>query len=162
MSRFNLKVNGLVTSATANTKLTLLALKFPNTLGMRGRLRRLVLAGGGGAPQDMQLSAEVRRSGNTTDGTSTVVATSTIGKADPLSKASDVSAIGSNFTAEPTTIEGATIAGGSFNARGQLILEWYNDEGPIWGINQTLLVQVAPGSATATTLEADVEWDEGF
>ena len=41
MPHFKLKVEGLATGATANAFITLLGLKFANTTGHRGRLRKL-------------------------------------------------------------------------------------------------------------------------
>ncbi len=160
MPSFKLRVDGLSTGAVANTFLTALAVKFANTTGHRARLRSLAIGGTGGAPQDIQVSARLRRTGNTSDGTSTAVATTYVTKADPNSIASNVTAIGKNYTVEPTTYEPGSLGLGSFNARNTIIKEWALDQAPVWGPNQTLGLEVAPGSATATTLEVTLEWEE--
>ena len=160
MALFQTKVDSIATGSTANTYKTLLGLKFADTAGHRGRLRRLIVSGGGGAPQDLQCSIKLRRSDNTGDGTSTSVNTNTISKKDPASVASNVSAIGKNFTAEPTTIDTDILGGGSFNCRGVLELAFTEEEAPVWGKNETLLVQGAPGQATAATLEIFAVWEE--
>lgn len=158
--RYALKVGGLATGATANAFITLLGLKFANTTGHRGRLRKLVIGGGGGAPQDVQVSLLLQRTNNAADGTSTAVNANTIGKADPAQIASNVAAIGKNYSAEPTTFETQTLGVGSLNARGTICLEWGPDDAPRWGPNQTLCLLAAPGAATATNLEVAAEWDE--
>ena len=84
----------------------------------------------------------------------------TIGQADPASVASVLTAIGRNYSAEPTTFETATLGVGAMNSRGTLVMEWGPDEAPQWGKNQTLCLEAAPGSATATTLEVAAEWEE--
>jgi len=158
--RYALKIGGLVTGSTANAFLTLVALKFADTAGHRGRLRRLVIGGGGGAPQDVQVSLRMRRTNNAADGTSTAVNVNTIGRADPAQIASNVAAIGKNFSAAPTTFEDQTLGLGALNSRGAICLEWGPDDAPHWGKNQTLAIEAAPGSATAVTLEIALEWDE--
>ena len=80
---FYTKIDGLLTGAVAGTWKTLVALKFAATTGHRGRLRRMIVSGGGGATQDVQASIQIRRSDNTGDGTSTAVNVNTIAKRDP-------------------------------------------------------------------------------
>ena len=160
MPEFGLHVTDCETGSTANTFTTLLGLKFANTTGHRARLRRLVVGGDAGAPQDKQVDIRLRRSDNTTDGTSTAVGTTTIGKKDSGSVASNVAAIGQTYTAEPTTKETGYLAGGSLNARGTLVLEWNEVDAPVWGPNQTLLIEGAPGEATAVRLGVTAEWEE--
>jgi hypothetical protein len=157
---YKLKVDGLVTGASANTYITILGLKLPNTTGYRARLRRLVIGGGGVAPQDLQVSLRIRRTGNTADGTSTAVNVNTIGDSRGGSVASRVSAIGKNYSAEPTTFENGALGGGPINTRATLALNWSADDAPVWGPNQTLCLEAAPGSASAATLEAALEWEE--
>jgi hypothetical protein len=155
---FKLGVTGISTGATAGAYITLLGLKLANTAGHRARLRRLIVGGGGGAPQDVQVSLRLRRTSNAADGTSTAVSTTLVTKADPGSVASVLSAAGKNYSAEPTTFEaGGPVA--ALNARGTLVWE-FGEEGPVWGINQTLCLEGAPGSAAAVTLEATAEWEE--
>lgn len=160
MPKFSVNVLALATSASANTYATLLALKFANTTGHRARLRRLVLGGAGGAPEDLQVSFRLRRSNNTGDGTSTAVNVNTIAKADAGSVASNVAAIGKNHTVEPTDYENGALAGGSFNSRGTMVLEWAPGEGPLWGPNQALGLEAASGEADSAALQATLEWEE--
>jgi hypothetical protein len=160
MPHFKLRVEGLVTGSTANAFTTLLGIKYATTTGHRARLRKLLLGGSGAAPQDVQLSVRMQRTNNTADGTSTAVNVNTIAKADPGSLASNVSAIGKNYSAEPTNYENGILGVGAFNSRGTLIMEWGPDEAPVWGPTQSLGIQVAPGSATATYLEATLEFEE--
>lgn len=160
MPSYSVKVDGISTGAVANTYKTVLGLKLANTTGHKARLRRLVVGGGGGAAQDLQVSVKIDRTGNTTDGTSTSVNVATILQHEADSVASNINAIGKNYTAEPTTLAGDAGAGGSLNTRGALVLEWPEGKGPEWGINQTLCILAAPGAATAATLDIGVEWDE--
>lgn len=160
MPFFCTTVDGLETGATANTYKTILSLKMGATAGHRARLRRLVVTGGGGAPQDLQASIRLRRSNNTTDGTSTAVSTDTIGKKESASVASNVAAIGKNFSAEPTAIENGILDGASLNCRVGVVLEWNEDNAPVWINNQALLIQAAPGEASTARLQASPEWEE--
>lgn len=155
----HLKVEGVATGSAANTFTTVLALKLADTAGHRGRLRRLVIGGGGGAPQDLQVSVRIRKSDLTTDGTSTSVNINLIGgDADDI--ASRVVAIGHTFTTDPTNVGTETLGGGTFNTRSALTLEWPEGQGPLWGKGETLLIEAAPGEATAALIEAGVEWEE--
>ncbi len=149
------------TGAVANTFATLLGLKFANTTGHRGRLRKLTIAGGGGAAQDLQVQCRLTKSDNTADGTSTDVIAGLL-KVDPLSVASNVAAAGAEFTVEPTTKETDYYGLGGLNSRATLQHDWTNDPAgaPQWGKNQTLLLEGAPGAATATTLVIGIEWEE--
>ena len=61
MPFFGTKIDALVTGTTANTYITLVAMKLANTAGHRAKLRRLVITGGGGAPQDVQASIKLMR-----------------------------------------------------------------------------------------------------
>ncbi|MFA7254120.1 MAG: hypothetical protein WC107_06235 [Patescibacteria group bacterium] len=157
---YKLKVDALATGAAANTYATLLGLKLANTTGHRCRLRRLVIGGGGAAAEDIQVSLRLRRTGNTADGTSTAVNVNTIGDARGGSVASRVAAIGKNYTVEPTTYETGALGLGAMNSRATLIMEWGPDDAPVWGPNQTLGLEAAPGSAAAAHLEAALEWEE--
>ncbi len=160
MPSFSVKVDGISTSASANTYKTILGLKMASTTGHKARLRRLTVGGGGGAAQDLQVSVKIDRTTNATDGTSTSVNVATILQHEADSVASNVNAIGKNYTVEPTVLAGDAGAGGSLNTRGALVLEWQRGEGPEWGITQTLCILAAPGAATAATLDVGVEWDE--
>lgn len=162
MGRYSVTVDQVATGAVANTFAGLVGIKLANTTGHRARLRRLFVGGASGAAQDLQVSIKVQRTNNTTDGTSTAVNVNTIGSERPSSVASVVTAIGETYTVEPTTYENGVVAGGSFNTRGGLLLEWGPGEGPEWGINQTLVVRGAPGSASAANLLVEADWDEGF
>jgi hypothetical protein len=157
---YKLNVAGITTGAAANTFITLLGLKLADTTGHRARLRKLVVGGGGGAAQDIQVSLRLRRTDNTTDGTSTAVNVNTIGQADPNSVASRIAAIGKNYSAEPTAFETATLGLAAINSRATLVQEWGPDEAPVWGQNQTLALEGAPGTAAAVTLEITAEWEE--
>ena len=66
---YKLFVPGLVTGSTANAFSTLLGLKMANVAGNRARLRKLVIAGSGAAPQDVQVALKLQRTDNTADGT---------------------------------------------------------------------------------------------
>lgn len=160
MPGYACKIGSIVTGTGANTYTTIASFKFADTAGHVGRLRRLVVGGGGGASEDVPVSVQLKRSDNSTAGTSTSVNVNTIGPMESLAIASNVSAIGKTYTSEPTTVESATLGGGEFNSRGTLVLEWGPGEGPKWGRNETLLVQGAPGTATAVKLGVEVEWDE--
>lgn len=160
MGLFTVKVTGISTGASAGSYITILGLKLANTTGHRARLRRLVIGGGGGAAQDIQVDVKFDRTDNTGDGTSTSVATTTILAHDQLGVASNIAAIGKNYSAEPTTYAGDAGAGGSFNSRGTLVLEWASGQGPGWGLNQTLGLLATPGANTATTLSVDLTWEE--
>lgn len=157
---YKLKVDGIATGAVANTFKTLLGLKLADTAGHRARLRRLIVGGGGGAPQDLQVSLRLRRADNTTDGTKTDVNVNTIGSADDGQIASRIAAIGKNYTDEPTTYETGTLGLAAVNTRSTLVMEWGPDDAPVWGPNQSLCLEGAPGSATAATLEVAAEWEE--
>jgi hypothetical protein len=159
MAIYGIKVDGITTGSTANTYKTLLALKMANTAGHVARLRKVIIAGGGGAAQDVQVDVKIDRTDISTDGTSTSVNVNTIQSHDPLQRTSAVDAIGKNFSAEPTAFAGTPI-GAALNSRGTLALEWPSGCGPLWGKAQALAILGAPGVATATTLSIAVEWEE--
>jgi|GEM_PF-2349561 len=160
MSLYHCKVEGIVTGAVANTFTTLLGLKFADTLGHRAKLRKLVIGGGGGAPQDLQVSLRLRKTDITADGTSTAVNVNTIGKADPTAVASNVAAIGKTYTVEPTTMGTDTLGGAAMNTRGGVVLEWPGDDAPTWGRKECLCLEGAPGEAVAAKLEVYACWEE--
>ncbi len=160
MPGYSLNVDGIATGATLNVFTTILSLKMANTTGHRGRLRRLVVGGSGGASEDVPVDIRIRRSDNTTDGTSTAVNVNTIGSLEALQIASNLAAIGHTHAAEPTTKENGSLGGGPLNSRGTLVLEWGPGEGPLWGLNETLGIEAAPGTSTAVKLAVNVEWDE--
>ena len=162
MPIFSNTIPQVATAAAANAFTTLVGIKFADTLGHRARLRKLIIAGGGGAPQDEQVAIKITKSDLSADGTSTAVNVNLIGKQDPLSVASNVAAIGKTFTVEPTA-KGTTIhAAGGLNARGVLVRDWTNDPAgaPAWGQGETLCIEGAPGQAAAVNLTVAVEWEE--
>lgn len=162
MPVFSVHVPQVATGAVANTFTTLLGIKMANTLGHRARLRKLLIAGGGGAPQDEQVAIRLTRTDNTAAGTNTAVNVNTIQKADPASIASNVNAIGKTYTAEPTTKGTDLGSGGGLNARGVLQLDWTNDmaNAPKIPSNTTLCIEGAPGQAVAVNLSMMAEWEE--
>lgn len=157
---YKVNVDGIATGAAANTFLSLLGLKLADTTGHRARLRKLIVGGGGGAAQDIQVSLRLRRTDNATDGTSTAVNVNTIGQADPASRASIVAAIGKNYATEPTVFETGTLGLAALNSRATIVQEWGPDEAPAWEPNQTLVLEGAPGTAVAVNLEVTAEWEE--
>lgn len=159
MARYAIRAESITTSASANTYITIASLRFDNTTGHRGWLRRLVVGGAGVAAQDVQVNLKVLRSDNTGNGTAGASILANIQKMDPNSIASRIAVAGKTYSAEPTTYESVLGVGGSFNARGTLVLEWGPGEFQ-WGSNQALGVLAAPGAATATTLSLSLEWDE--
>lgn len=161
MGTFAIKVDGIVTGSSANTYAGLLGLKLANTAGHRARLRRLVVGGAGAAAQDINVDIRIRRTSNAGDGTSTSVNVNTIGSLNPNQIASVMSAVGKTYTVAPSTYENGALGGGSVNSRGTLVLEWPPNEGPLWGINQTLVIEGAPSTAAAVNLGIAAEWDEG-
>lgn len=158
--RYSVKVDGISTGSSANTYKTILGIKMAATTGHNCRLTRVTIGGAGGAAQDVQVSFKFDRTNNATDGTSTAVATTVILAHESDSVASNVNAIGKNYSAEPTTFLGDAGAGGALNSRGAIALEWPEGKGPKWGNGQTLCLLAAPGAATATTLDVCLEWDE--
>ena len=148
---------GLVTAASSSVWKTLISLKLADTTGHRARLRRLVLGGG---DDDDRIRIRVRRTNNAADGTSTAVNVNTIGLSDPDQIASIMAAIGTNHSVEPTTFATGVVAGGAFNLRGTLVLEWGPGEGPLWGKNESMCFE-ALDTGTARTFNGSVDWDEG-
>lgn len=149
------------TGASAGAMTTIAALKLGSA--RRVRLRELRIGGGGGttAAQDLQVELQLRRSDQTTDGTSTSQNVNTIAKGNPDQvAASGVSAIGHTFTVEPTTIDNGLIGLGAFNTRGVFHAVWGPGEGPLWDVSTTILLQGAPTTATAAELSVGIAWDE--
>lgn len=161
MPSYSCKIDSAETGNSANAYTTIASFKFANTTGHRGRLTRLVVGGSGGASQDVPIAVRIMRSDNSGAGTSTSVNVNTIGSAEADQIASNVSAIGKTYTSEPTTVATGTLGGGDFNSRGTLILEEADFKKQIlWGKNQTLLIQAAPGTATAVDLGVTLHWEE--
>lgn len=160
MAIFSINIPSISTGATANAFITIAGLKLANTAGHRAKLRKLMIGGSGGAAQDIQVNFKIDRTDNSADGTSTAVATTLIFAHDQDGGASNMAAIGKNYSGEPTTYAGDTGSGGAVNSRGSVLLEWPSGQGPSWGKNQTLGILAAPGANTATTLALMLEWEE--
>jgi len=157
---YALSVHGLATGTTAGTFKTLLGFKHADTTGHRARVRALHVSGGNGAPQDLQATIKMALTDNTTDGTSTD-ASSDVAKKDGDSVASRMTAVGKNYTVEPTAY-GDPVFLGALNTRGQLHKEWHDpDSMPVWGKNTTLGVLATIGDGTtAANLDVTIEWEE--
>jgi hypothetical protein len=162
MGQYSIGVQ-VTTGAVANTFKTLLGFKLANTAGHRARLKRLIIGGAGQAAQDVNVSIHLHRTDNSADGTSTAVNVNTIASKVSEQIASIVNAIGKNYSAEPTTMEAGNLLPFSLNGRSTIVL------GPadfgtevIWGKNQTLCIEGAPGEALAVILDVGVEWEEGI
>ena len=157
MPRFSACVAAVATGAVVATYTSLLGLKFANTAGHRGRLRRLIATPAGEAAQDVNVSLRVTKADNTGDGTASSL----------TPKPLDSAAIGTNatgkhtYTVEPTTVDAEAFVQAAINGRGGIVLDWGPGEGPLWGKNETLLVRASPGAASAVKLDITVEWDEG-
>ncbi len=103
----------------------------------------------------------MQRSDNTADGTpGAALNVNTIAKADPASSASNVGAIGINYSAEPTSYGTQAFGLPALNGRATLLLEWDPEEAPEFGPNQTLALQAAPPTAAAVALKVAAEWEE--
>lgn len=148
----------VATGAVVDTWKTLMALKAANTIGHRGRLRKLIVGGAGGAAQDVQVSLRLTRTDNTTDGTGDNDLTET--KKDPDSIAANLIAK-SDYSAEPTTKATNYVGEYSINSRGLLVIEWPDPvEAPVIAQNSTLCLEATPGAASAVTLNVTLEWEE--
>lgn len=160
------ELTGPTTLGTANY-LTTLGLKFANTTGHRGRIKRILLSGfpSGASPQDLQILAKAVVFDNTAAGTFTTVNVSNIAKHDPASIASNVLAIGKEYSIEPTTAK-RIVGEGAYNGRSfipLIILPLDDQSGPIWGMNETLGIMVAMNSgSTAPEVTVTLDWQEGF
>jgi len=151
----------VTTQAGANVFDTVLSLKFADTLGHRGRLRRLTISGGGAAPQDLQVQARLAKSDNAGDGTEGDDKVADIVKLDPLSVASNVTIAGVSYTGDPTDMEAERYGLGGLNTRATVQYDWVGDpDAPRWDRNEALNLECAPGEATAATLLIGIEWEE--
>lgn len=161
MSVFSLQV-AVATEAGANVFDTVLSMRMDNTTGHVARLRRLTIAGGGAAPQDLQVQARLAKSDNTANGTAGASVLADVVKLDPLSVDSNISVLGKSYTTDPTTMEADRIGLGGLNTRGVIQFDWTNDmlNAPQWGKNQAMNLECAPGEATAATLLIGIEWEE--
>jgi hypothetical protein len=151
---FHMKLEGLTTAAAASF-LTVCGLKL--TAG-KVKLRKLKIGGSSEATTDVPMSWKVRRTNNTADGTKTTVALTNVTKLDALMGDTSVAAIGKQYTAEPTVKETNAVAGGTFNSgRGDSVD--FGDDGPVAVGGNTLIVEVAPATATAVKFDLDIEWE---
>lgn len=157
MSRYAVSDYDIPSGAVVDTFKTIAALKTANTAGHRGRLRKVTIGGAGQTPQDIQMALRISKTDNTADGTGDNALT--VAKLDAADIASVMTAK-SDYSVEPTTVSATPFLETGFNARGTPVFEWAPGEGPLWGINETLVLQVAPGEATAVPLAFSLEWDE--
>jgi len=156
MRRYAITAYDVATGAVAATYKSLLGLKAADTAGHRGRVRSITIGGYKATPQDHQVGVRLVRTDNNADGTATAV---TATKLDADDEASNMTGK-KNYTVEPTTLESIYLWEAGVHARGGIIKEWGPGEGPLWGKNQTLLLQATPGSTTAVSLVVGIEWDE--
>ena len=154
MARFTLAQDAIASGAVVGTYASILGLKAG--AAERGKLKALRIGGGGEAPADVNMSVRVIRTNNDADGTATA---QTPAEKDSQGPASVMDGK-HTYTVEPTTLEGTPLFVGSFNSRGFLRAEWPEGEEPVWGPAQTLLVQVTPGTASATKVDVTVEYEE--
>lgn len=149
----------IATGAVVDTYRTLGAVVAADTTAFIGRVRSITIGGGGNVAQDIQVSVRLVRTDNTAAGTpaSTPIPT----KLDPNTLASNMTTGIDYSGGEPTALEGTNLWEDGFNARGSIIKEWAPGKGPIFGKNQTLVLQATPGTANAVTLVFAIEWDEG-
>lgn len=157
MPHFTAEAEEMATGSSVGTFKTMLGIKMANTTGHRARLRALNVGPGGEGAQDINLTLRVSKTNNSTDGTSTAV---TAKKKDPGSVASNAAAIGKNYSVEPTTVNSQHDYGNGFNSRATHIKEWSKEEAPVFGPNETLVVQMAPGAAAAVKVTITAEWEE--
>lgn len=155
MSRYALNAHAIATGAVVDTYRSMLGLELAANESIE--LRRLIVSGAGEAAADRPVTVRITTSDQSTAGTSTGT---TPTKFDPKSR--DSIANGEvNYSAEPTVVATSGIAFiGSFNARGQLFVDWAKGEGPIFTGATTVLVQATPGDANATKLDLQLEWEE--
>lgn len=159
MSSYALSARSLDSGTTPGTFETLLAVKFADTLGHRGRLRSIHV-GGDDDSDDIQITVKVAVTNNTTDGTAGNDVLADIAQKDANDIASRVAAAGSQYSGEPTTY-GKPVLQRSCNSRGGIQKEWSERDAPLWGKNQTLGVLVTiGGGSTAAHVTIDLEWDE--
>ena len=154
MAKYSITVAGFQSAAAAGT--------FESVLGLeagaaeKGKLKSISIGGGGEAPKDVQMTARLVRSDQTTAGTATA---RTPTKKDPAGRASDMTGK-HTYTAEPTTLDTEFLLEFGFNGRGTVVKEFQPGQEPEWGPSETLLLQVAPGEATAVKVDATLEWEE--
>jgi len=165
MPHFGARFEDLASDTTDESYISVVGIKMADTVGHRLRLRSIVISGypDGASPVDKQINLRLARSDNTSDGTATAQNVNTIAKKDPDSVASNVAALKTNYTAEPTTIDTDKLPLGTLNTRGTLVKEWTDpDEMPRITRDQTLLLQVEKndGAASAILINADIEWEE--
>lgn len=156
MPRHSVTFTAVATGSSVGTYKTLLGVIFGNTTGYRGRVRKLSVQPDGEAAQDVNVSLRLSKTNNATTGTATAV---TPKKLDANSIATNATA-GKNYSAEPTTVDSQHFWEGAVNGRGGILVEWLPHEGPLWGINETLILQASPGAASAVKLSGTIEWDE--
>lgn len=157
MARYSVTAYDVPTGAVVDTFVSLMGIKAADTAGHIARLCSISVGGGGQAAQDLQCSLRLARTDNTADGTGTAVVPT---KHDPNSPASNLTAK-ETYTVEPTALESTYLWEDGFNARGTIIKEWAAGKGPLWGKNQTLVLQATPGDTTAITLDITMEYEEG-
>ena len=154
MARFSHGKDGIATGAVVGTWTSLLGLKAG--AAERGRVRRLRVSCGGEAPQDVQVSVRLIRTDNSADGTATA---QTPAEKDSQGPASAMDGK-HTYTVEPTALESTPVFVGSLNARGVLDVVWPDEDAPVFGPSQTMLLQATPGTAVAVKCDCLLEYDE--
>lgn len=157
MGRFSVIALEVATGAVVGTYKSILGLKAANTVGHRGKVRRLSVGFGGEAAQDVNVSLRLTKTDNNSDGTSTAV---TAKRKDESGMVVSVMTGGKNYTVEPDNVDSQHLWECGLNSRGSLVIDW-GEDGPVWGENETLLLQATPGAAAAVKMTATLEWDEG-
>lgn len=130
MPQYYLTFNDVTLSAVANNFKTVAALICDDSAGYQVRVNSLRLASSNDVPKDVQIAVRFMRIDDFSAGTSgagTSIAMAAVPKADSL--ATNSLARGrTGFTTEPTTYATQPLWQGEFNARGQLVREWADND----------------------------------
>lgn len=161
--RYTATCKAVATLAVAGSLKTVLSVKVANTAGLRGRVTKIVVVPAEEAPQDVNLTVELNKSNNTTDGGTSATAVTP----KPVDKNSAASALtarkdlqNGGAADEPTTMDTEPFTRGGCNGRGGYMETWPSGMGPLFGHNEAMNLRVAPGAAVAVKVNATIEWEE--
>lgn len=155
--RYALTFSDVASGAVADTFKTFLGIIAGATAGHRGRLVSLELGPADATAQDINYSARINRTDQSTAGTAG--ASPTPAKVDPNAEASVMTA-GRDYSAEPTAFETEPIWEVGLNSRGSFFKEWLPSDAPRWGPSETLALLIAPRTGTAVNLSGTLIWEE--
>lgn len=159
--KFSLPFEDIATGAVADIFKTLAALKVPDVVGNRCRVRALIIGFSKPSPDDQPVAIVMSRIADRSagaSGTSTAVTAANMPKKDPDSIDSLVTGE-RDYSVEPSSFAAENIFADEINDRGGIIKEWDEEGAPKFTRDQLCAIRAAPRRALAAEVTGTIEFE---